>query len=500
MPVRRSFILGTLGAIVSPSVFAKKPKSAHTANWVQDATMRIASGEIRPEYLPQPTRIQKIEGTPSESLHIHSINQGNTIAWLFSSAREFFRNQYLWTQYEQRKKILEKKYGWYEIIPYIIAPASVVDDRTQEADIEIIYMARRRNPAPKSADDWLMEWIWPLESRFDIDIIGVAPKAKTYGDILRSKTLWAGTNFQIYDTSTPWDDARWKQYVVLATRYPQYGEKEPNIQTPFSEWLAMPSVLQNGKQYFHDLQTEVTKDLVNASWALTLRDIEWYKIIQGLIITENMSIAPSWLSEWEELKFYERELIKVYALLWANGKDAFQRKSSAWAKGIVQFTEGAWNGRGEEWDKKVNKWVRTGIRHHYLLPGYSVNPDYLTMISDHKTSILAACAHVTSQYREYQRSATYSWFRDIDTLYKQVILAAGYNSNNTQRITDLSRVYQNGSGWIASIVERFYRILTNEYAEETRGYMRKFLFALKALWYHVPHISFMNVTRYTPPI
>lgn len=75
-----------------------------------------------------------------------------------------------------------------------------------------------------------------------------------------------------------------------------------------------------------------------------------------------------------------------------------------------------------------------------------MNPDYLTMISDHKTSILAACAHVTSQYREYQRSATYSWFRDIDTLYKQVILAAGYNSNNTQRITDLSRVYQNGSG------------------------------------------------------
>lgn len=68
------------------------------------------------------------------------------------------------------------------------------------------------------------------------------------------------------------------------------------------------------------------------------------------------------------------------------------------------------------------------------------------MISDHKTSILAACAHVTNQYREYQRSKAYSWFKGIDTLYKLVVLAAGYNSNNTHRVRDISNVYQNGNG------------------------------------------------------
>lgn len=50
------------------------------------------------------------------------------------------------------------------------------------------------------------------------------------------KSLGAGTNFQIFDNQMPNRDG--EEYIVLATRYPQFRQNEPNIQTPFSEGLA----------------------------------------------------------------------------------------------------------------------------------------------------------------------------------------------------------------------------------------------------------------------
>ncbi len=67
--------------------------------------------------------------------------------------------------------------------------------------------------------------------------------------------------------------------------------------------------------------------MAQASWAETLKDIEWYKIIQGLILTENMNPAPSGLTGEEEVIHYERELRKVYSLLGANREYAFRRSS-----------------------------------------------------------------------------------------------------------------------------------------------------------------------------
>ena len=59
-------------------------------------------------------------------------------------------------------------------------------------------------------------------------------------------------------------------------------------------------------------------------------------------------MAPSGMNESEAKQFYARELRKVYALLGVNQSEAFQRKSSAGAKGLVQFTENAWEGRVDD--------------------------------------------------------------------------------------------------------------------------------------------------------
>ena len=58
-----------------------------------------------------------------------------------------------------------------------------------------------------------------------------------------------------------------------------------------------------------------------------------------------MNPAPAGSTEAEEITHYERELRKVYSLLGANGETAFKRSSGMGAKGIVQFTQGAWDGR-----------------------------------------------------------------------------------------------------------------------------------------------------------
>jgi hypothetical protein len=82
------------------------------------------------------------------------------------------------------------------------------------------------------------------------------------------KSLGAGTNFRITDPTNNFTfDGSSQEYIVLATRYPQFGQKEPNIQTPFSEGLASPQMIERGKQYFEELQATVTKHLANAPWA-----------------------------------------------------------------------------------------------------------------------------------------------------------------------------------------------------------------------------------------
>lgn len=79
MILRRTLIFGTLGAIVPASAFAKRSKPTRTITGVQDAAMRIASEVVRPEYLPQPTRIQKIEGAFSEPMYIDNITRKDDI-------------------------------------------------------------------------------------------------------------------------------------------------------------------------------------------------------------------------------------------------------------------------------------------------------------------------------------------------------------------------------------------------------------------------------------
>lgn len=94
------------------------------------------------------------------------------------------------------------------------------------------------------------------------------------------------------------------------------------------------------------------------------------------------------------------------------------------------------------WDKKnLKNGKRSGIRNNYLLPGFERNPDFHEVIGDHELSVLAACAHVMSQYQEYRESKISSLFHAISDSVKHVVLAAGYNSNNTNRVTDFSRAH-----------------------------------------------------------
>jgi hypothetical protein len=58
-----------------------------------------------------------------------------------------------------RKKLLEKKYPGYEIIPYLVAPASFPEDAKLHNSVETIFMARRKNPKPTGSSDWLLEWV-----------------------------------------------------------------------------------------------------------------------------------------------------------------------------------------------------------------------------------------------------------------------------------------------------------------------------------------------------
>lgn len=99
--------------------------------------------------------------------------------------------------------------------------------------------------------------------------MGTTPKAKTYEEAAKMKSLGAGTNFRITDPTNNFTyDGSENEYIVLATRYPQFGQKEYNIQTPFSEGLSSHPMLDRGRHYFEQLQTTVTKRLADAPWAL----------------------------------------------------------------------------------------------------------------------------------------------------------------------------------------------------------------------------------------
>jgi hypothetical protein len=104
-------------------------------------------------------------------------------------------------------------------------------------------------------------------------------------------------------------------YTVLATKYPQKGTSVPNIQTPYSEGLATPIVIEQGKKYFDSLTKQAQKDIMNVSW--NSPELREYGSIMTQILGFVENINPTHLKLPEKYKdqIFAREMDKVLALL-----------------------------------------------------------------------------------------------------------------------------------------------------------------------------------------
>jgi hypothetical protein len=279
----------------------------------------------------------------------------------------------------------------WEIIPYMIAPESILGDRASGSP-QIIHMARRKNPNSKNPYNALLEWRWPLEpTGISAEVIWVAPTARSVDHELTEKSLWAGTNFDFRGSSG-------KRYVVLATRYTQYLVKEPNIQTPFSEALMTPDIIEAWKGYFDTLHLQWDQDFQSASWSSPELRTFLLPLVKGLSSVENMNAAHPRATTYEARSLFSREMNKFYALLAVNWAYAFRRGSNAGAKWLLQITLWAWEGfKNRAWKKY--SWLRDEFLHSL----FHKKTPFADIVGDHRKSTLVALAHLTRQVRDYSQ-------------------------------------------------------------------------------------------------
>ena len=438
---------------LSPSWVNAKPQKNIAQN-VQDRAAQILSDEESQKYIPTPSIIPRLD-IPTSAPLVIDIPQWD-ITRIFSSARGYMANSYTKPAYLQTLITKDgKRTITWEAIPYMIAPQSFINgDDTQDATL--IHLLRQRLP-----DGRLGTWRWPIESLdISVEIIWVSKYAKIADDILIEKSLWAGTQFRIRDKNGV-------DYTVLATKYPQKGTSVPNIQTPYSEGLATPIVIEQGKKYFDSLTKQAQKDIMNVSW--NSPELREYGSIMTQILGFVENINPTHLKLPEKYKdqIFAREMDKVLALLWANGAWAFRRSSQAWASGIMQIIG------------------PTFTTLQSLYPSELFRSGFESISGNHRVSLLAAKAHIEMQWAEYRkRPKLYEWLIWPGKPYVPYVIAAGYNSNNFDRAKELEGIIVAHPKWTpAQIIEEFYYKLRMPRwnPDETRAYMQKVWYVIVAL-------------------
>ena len=445
--------------------------------------MHSMTGKPR-NILPTSTDIPR-SGIPYSEEEVSAKKPARSAVEVFREARVYLENY----QTPSRFHELEKR-GW-EIIPYMIVSGSYFPLMTRDgvwASIResirtpqvftsempgsprIIHMARKRNPSPnakKPADDWLLEWMWPLDApHISAKIVGVDPIHLGKGWSTAAKSLGAGTVLQF--------DSASQSYIVLATRYPNYPKWSlPNIQTPYSAWLDTPEFRYFWEKYLSELISQGERDLMTLDTKNTpiVADMT---LVKALIYVENMHEVNVSARREDRNLFFAGESQKISALLGANTTDAFNRGSHAWAKGIIQITNNAYLGH-----PKATWGRRSWLRDEYIHP--AIPMEFPDMTKSHRASLLIAYGHLDRQLREYRDHSdpsAYEWLVWVWKSYAPYILAAGYNSNNTGRVGDLLIALR----WHPSpeeVMKRFYQSLTNKFPEETRGYMKKLEYVMK---------------------
>lgn len=443
----------------------------------------MADARKKPNIFPTASDITP-SGIPYVREEFPKVKIASDTTEIFRNARAYFE------KYKVPERFRELEKSWWEIIPYIIAsekslplltregvaaklsesirsPQMLTPDTSSTLESpRIIHMARRRNPTPnekKPANDWLLDWMWPLDAPgISSKIIWVDPLKLWKWWASAAKSLGAGSILAL-------EGSGGESYIVLATRYPNYPKWSTyNIQTPYSSGLDTPELRHLGEKYLTSLITQGERDLMMLEMKNTPAIWGDMTLVKALIYVENMNEVNISASRKEREIFFRSEARKVAVLCGANGKDAFRRGSEAGAKGIVQITNWA-----HIWHLKKS-WERNpGLRDEYK--HREIPYDFHEMIESHRASVLTAYAHLDRQMREYRDhpdKSAYQWLLSEGKMYAPYILAAGYNSNNTGRVGDLLMVLR----WNPPpevVMQRFYHGLTNEFAEETRGYMKK---------------------------
>ncbi len=467
-----SILAASLG-ISSPDAQAKKrvdktwAQVVHTLDEKKPRVFTPTSTPIPPYESPSLVTMKSI---------IIDLPREGDIPTFFRQAREYLSLNYdTLDSYNQ----LAWDLPWWEIIPYLVAPSSLLKDR-KAWNIHIVYLARKRNPKPTGPDDWLQEWrVISDDLQLKVDMVGVAPNAKIDADALRAKSNGVGTDFRIRDM-------KGEEYIILATRYPWFHKDLPKVHTPFSEGLVTPEAIEVWKQYFGELSAGLMKDLAGA-WRVSaeLWELGWSRLLQSLMLVENMSVAHPSSSQEDERIIYERAIKKFFILLGLNRENAFLLKSSAWARGIMQITKGASDGYTFANGSK-SKWLRE-THYHPLFDGKS----FADIVSDHRLSLILWYMHLERQLEGYMQKThqAYKWLssKGKDSVY--YILAAGYNSNNDDRLSELDRYLKTTTHpeWIMRMFYSGMR-MKPEWVAETQGYMRKLYYAMVALGYNIPEL------------
>ncbi len=120
-------LLGVLGGTLVPDfAHAKKPKETSLKADIRGQVSTLMEEKLRPEYLPLPTRLPKLGESQTEIVSIDLEFPKGDMQGLFLAARDFFTRKYEISPYMAHERMLAKKYPLYEIIPYIVAPKSIL--------------------------------------------------------------------------------------------------------------------------------------------------------------------------------------------------------------------------------------------------------------------------------------------------------------------------------------------------------------------------------------
>jgi hypothetical protein len=324
--------------------------------------------------------------------------------------------------------------------------------------MRIIHMARKKSG--NGGYPW--EFVGPLDaSDLTVSIVG-KPRGLATELIIR--------------------DEKWRQYPIVATRYPirdkEKGFREV-ITSPYEPGTMTEENLAYGQLYSAFLFARVEWELLRnpPSWLPKELLPLFSDVIRGISLIENMD--PSEYQKLDDTKRSElmsEQIDRIYAILWLNGPLSFRRDSSAWARGFYQIIEPTWN----------------QLRRDYPHP--LTDKEFQTGAIDHMPACIMAYAHLTQEYKEYMKyPRIQSYFANGWEKYLPYFLAAWYNSNVSGRAAELDRILSfKGGGKILprspdEVFSLFFLNMRHANPKETEWYMKKLEFVwTKHLWMELP--------------